>query len=163
MLRASSPGLRAAIGFLRIFALLALICWLGGITFSVGWCLAVVDLRNEPLAGLLHVGELLLAVLVLTGIYALRTGSLMMVAIFEDRHLGLLAEGGDRVAKWTWGLASFAVGVSSAMLTLQGVVAVWLMAEGEPHDVLLAVTVMSALLAFVGWGFLPWVWRRQQL
>lgn len=160
-----SPGLRAAIGFLRVFWFFALLGYWAGILMLAGSCVSLVadtlfSYRQDGRDGWLQIGRLLIIVLAVTLGYVMRRGSWLFAEIIGDQHGSYHTKVGLRFQSLLRSTGCCSSSLTAASLTSVGGLAHWFIVESGTNDGLEVLRYGSLTGAVICWVLSLWCWRR---
>ena len=160
MRRGPSPGLRAAIGFLRVFELFAGLWYLAGIVAIGVRCMIAASVIRPVSEGIREFGLTWLMVFGLGLVFTIRSGARAMAEDLELSQLTGARRSRSLLREWAWGCLQFFVGTSAGVFAVQGVMACWLLTSSTFNDARATIGAGSGILAVAGWWGLYWIRKR---
>ncbi len=158
----ASPGLRAAIGFLRVFAVFAWLWYLVALLVLSQCCLFGAMARGGTAEGLKGFGGMLLVLAVVAAAYAIRGGAWVLAEDLDDRHGGSAGRSRARYRGWGWSVACFTAGLSGGVHGIAAGLGLWLMAGGAENSARLSFTIACVVTSMASWAVFPWLRKRQR-
>lgn len=151
-----SPGRRAAIGFLKVLRLFALL-WYAGAILALGVsCLAACAesaVGSDSLRFLVHHSVVIAAVV--CG-YSLRTGCHLMAEIMEDDTDRGRSSQLEMLQAWSWGIGRCAAGVGAAGFAVVALLSCFVASESglQTFPPLFVASATLSVACWIGFTFL---------
>ena len=157
-----SPGLRAAIGFLRVFGFVSLLWYFGAVLLIPHLCVPWFTSSPSAHVGLTHVAYLSGFILMAVLAYAFRTGCRLFAEMLGYPEFGRSEEGEKKRKAWVWSVVCCAFGLGAASYSVLLAIAGWFWVEAGRSPGLQGILIVTPVLSMGCWAGLVWAWPRQR-